>query len=356
MGQIQHDRPHGLLNGGMKQRIRLGGVLMMAALILTGCAQNELGRYSGYYKITLNDPKRVRNPIVKSENYWIQKEVVPEELFPGPTPGDLKSPETDYILGAGDLIDITVFELMAPGQPYISRQRVSQSGQITFPYLGAIKAAGLTTRGLEEKLSDLLEPDYLTNPQINVFVGEFHNLNVSVLNGVARAGLYPMTKQDMTLLELVAMSGGIMQLVEDYGYVIRKYAPDEVDMLMLEEGLPPPKEGEGAAKAEGGEKKAQGRREGRAGREGRRAACPGCDSCDTAARRARSAGSRARGTGSAEQGDGFGSGSRAGQGRACQGGSGHGAEGVGRSEPRCPAAPGAHGRRRHARRQEYRDA
>ena len=33
MGQIQHDRPHGLLNGGMKQRIRLGGVLMMAALI-----------------------------------------------------------------------------------------------------------------------------------------------------------------------------------------------------------------------------------------------------------------------------------------------------------------------------------
>ena len=258
MGQIQHDRPHGLLNGGMKQRIRLGGVLMMAALILTGCAQNELGRYSGYYKITLNDPKRVRNPIVKSENYWIQKEVVPEELFPGPTPGDLKSPETDYILGAGDLIDITVFELMAPGQPYISRQRVSQSGQITFPYLGAIKAAGLTTRGLEEKLSDLLEPDYLTNPQINVFVGEFHNLNVSVLNGVARAGLYPMTKQDMTLLELVAMSGGIMQLVEDYGYVIRKYAPDEVDMLMLEEGLPPPKEGEGAAKAEGGEKKAEG--------------------------------------------------------------------------------------------------
>jgi protein involved in polysaccharide export with SLBB domain len=238
------------------------GVLAVAAVFLAflaaGCAQNELGRYSGYWRpsLVVKDPTRVRNPIVKTDAYWIQKDVVPEEQFPGPTPDDLKASTADYILGPGDLVDITVFELMAPGQPYVTRERISQSGQVTFPYLGVVKAAGLATRGLEEKLADMLEPDYIRNPQVTVFVLEYRNLNVSVLTGVFRPGLYPMSKQDMTLLELVAMAGSVVQLVEDYGYVIRKYSPDEADLLMLESGLVP-KEGavpaeKGAAPAEKG--------------------------------------------------------------------------------------------------------
>jgi protein involved in polysaccharide export with SLBB domain len=230
------------------QRASVALLAAGALLLATGCAQNELGRYTGYYRPVITEPKRVRNAIVKSENYWIQKEVVPEEEFPGPTPGDLKPSEADYILGPGDLVDVTVFELMAPGQPYVSRLRVSQSGQVAFPYVGSIKCTGLTTRGMEEKLSDLLSPDYLANPQVAVFVSEYRNLNVSVLNGVARPGLYPMAKQDMSLLELVAMSGGIMQLTEDYGYVIRKYAPEEADMLALEAGIAPAEEGAGGEK------------------------------------------------------------------------------------------------------------
>ena len=248
MGRILPDST--LWTSGLTLLQRAGVALLAAGALLlaTGCAQNELGRYTGYYRPVITEPKRVRNAIVKSENYWIQKEVAPEEEFPGPMPGDLKPSEADYILGPGDLADITVFELMAPGQPYVSRLRVSQSGQVTFPYIGSIKCTGLTTRGLEEKLSDLLSPDYLANPQIAVFVSEYRNLNVSVLNGVARPGLYPMAKQDMSLLELVAMSGGIMQLTEDYGYVIRKYAPEEADMLALEAGIAPVEEGAGGEK------------------------------------------------------------------------------------------------------------
>ena len=221
------------------QRAGLLVLAVVAVLLATGCAQNEIGRYTGYYVPVITNPQRVRNAIVKSENYWIQKEVAPQEEFPGPTPDDLKPSEADYILGPGDLVDVTVFELMAPGVPYVTRLRISQSGQISFPYIGAVKCAGLTTRGVEEKLGDLFSPDYLTNPQISVFVSEYRNLNVSVLNGVARPGLYPMAKQDMSLLELVAMSGGILQLTEDYGYVIRKYAPEEADLLALEAGAAP---------------------------------------------------------------------------------------------------------------------
>jgi polysaccharide export outer membrane protein len=232
-----------------------GVVLGVLGLLVTGCAQNELGRYTGFQldQWVVNNPKRVRNAIVKSENYWIQKEVQPEEQFPGPTPTDLRKPEKDYILGAGDLADITVFELMQPGMPYVARQRITQTGHITFPYIGTVKAAGLTTRGLEEKLADMLEPDYLINPQVSVFVVEYRNLNVAVLNGVMRAGIYPMTREDMTLLELVAMAGGILQLTEDFGYVIREYSPDEADLLMLEAGVSPT---EGAGPVKGPKKPA----------------------------------------------------------------------------------------------------
>ena len=227
------------------------GLVGLLGLLSAGCAQSELGRYTGYQadQWIITNPKRVRNAIVKSEDYWIQKEVQPEEQFPGPTPTDLKKPEKDYILGPGDLVDVTVFELMAPGQPYLARQRITQTGHIAFPYIGTVKAAGLTTRGLEEKLSDMLEPDYIVNPQVQVFVAEYRNLNVSMLNGVMRPGVYPMTREDMKLLELVAMSGGVLQLVEDYGYVIREYSPDEADLLMLEAGVAP-KEGQAPAKPE----------------------------------------------------------------------------------------------------------
>jgi len=203
---------------------------------VAGCAQNEIGRVN-WLPWIISKPQqiqRIRNPIVKSENYWIQREFQPEEQFPGPTPNDLKRPEEDYILGSGDLIDITVFELITPGQPYIVRQRITQSGNITTRYLGSVKCAGLTARGLEEKLADMLEPDYIIDPQVDVFVMEYRNLAVSVLNGVFRPGRYPLLEQDMTLLELLAQAGGVVQTVEDYGYVVREYSPEEADMVMLE--------------------------------------------------------------------------------------------------------------------------
>jgi len=216
-------------------------VLAGAVLLSTGCAQNEIGRYN-WWPTVVNNPLRVRNPIVKSENYWVQRDVEPEEEFPGPMPEDLKRPQEDYILGAEDLVDVTVFELLAPGQPYVTRQRISQTGKITLPYLGTIQCMGLTARGLEEKLADMLEPDFLVDPQVTVFVQEYRNLEVSLLNGTPRPGRYALVGQDMTLLELLAQAGGVLELVENYGFVIRQYTPEEADILMLQAGTPPEEE------------------------------------------------------------------------------------------------------------------
>ena len=88
------------LRRGASRGIRATGlvgtvwVLAGAVLLSTGCAQNEIGRYN-WWPTVVNNSLRVRNLIVKSENYWVQRDVEPEEEFPGPTPEDLKQPQED---------------------------------------------------------------------------------------------------------------------------------------------------------------------------------------------------------------------------------------------------------------------
>ena len=50
-----------------------------------GLAPNEIGKY-GWNTANIKNPERSINKIVVSEDYWIQKEVLPKEEFPGPDP------------------------------------------------------------------------------------------------------------------------------------------------------------------------------------------------------------------------------------------------------------------------------
>ncbi|MDK1030900.1 MAG: polysaccharide biosynthesis/export family protein [Planctomycetia bacterium] len=231
--------------GRVRVATHVGIILGWAGLmLLVGCAEHEVGRGSGFRWPFRKNTLRVRNPIVTSPDYWIQKDVQPEEEFPGPTPQDLKPPEGDYIVGAGDRLIVSVFELMAPGVPTELDVRGSEQGQVTLPYLGTVKVLGLTTRGIEEKLKDILFPDYLKDPQVRIFVAEYRNRLVTLISGTMRPGVYPLLRHDVTLLEVLASAGGVLQAAEPYGYVIRFYKPEEADILMLESGKG----------AEGGEK------------------------------------------------------------------------------------------------------
>ncbi|MCK5707913.1 MAG: polysaccharide export protein [Candidatus Aureabacteria bacterium] len=112
---------------------------------------------------------------------------------------------SEYKLQSGDLLKITVHN-----QPDLTtRTRVSSDGFITFPLLGKIFLTGLTAQELEIRLKGLLEEDYLVNPQVLVFIEEYHPREISVLGEVMKPGKYNMPKEkDLTLLEAIAMAGG----------------------------------------------------------------------------------------------------------------------------------------------------
>ncbi|MGH9752300.1 MAG: polysaccharide biosynthesis/export family protein [Blastocatellia bacterium] len=109
-----------------------------------------------------------------------------------------------YRLGPADEIAIRV-----AGQPdyTLERVKVSPTGSIYHPLLGAVEVAGATMPRLVEWLTrDLSE--YLINPKVSVELLEANSAKIGVLGDVLRPGILIMNKP-MSVLEAIIASGGI---------------------------------------------------------------------------------------------------------------------------------------------------
>ncbi len=110
----------------------------------------------------------------------------------------------EYTIGPGDILKITVW-----GHDDLSKDYpVTLDGRVPFPLIGSLPAAGLTTSELARRLRDLLEKDYLVNPQVIVSVKDYLSTKVQVLGEAEKPGLFYLTGPT-TLLELLAKAGGL---------------------------------------------------------------------------------------------------------------------------------------------------
>ena len=110
----------------------------------------------------------------------------------------------EYTIGPGDILKIVVW-----GHEDLSREYpVTMEGYVPFPLIGRVKAIGLTTTQLARSLRDLLEKDYLVNPQVIVAVKEFLSRKVQVLGEAEKPGLFYLTGPT-TLVEILSKAGGL---------------------------------------------------------------------------------------------------------------------------------------------------
>lgn len=113
--------------------------------------------------------------------------------------------EPNYMLGAGDVIRISVFN----NPDLLLETRISEAGHITFPLIGAVKIGKLTPSAAEKRIAEKLETGgYLKKPQVNILVVSFQSKLVSVLGSVLKPGRYPM-ERETTVSDLLALVGGI---------------------------------------------------------------------------------------------------------------------------------------------------
>ncbi|QGZ94072.1 polysaccharide biosynthesis/export family protein [Terricaulis silvestris] len=107
---------------------------------------------------------------------------------------------TDYRLGAGDQLRITVFN-----EPELTGQFVvGSSGSIAYPLVGSVNAAGRTVPEFTEALQAALST-YVRAPSVSVEVTNYRPF--FILGEVQRPGTYPYSAS-LTVLNAVATAGG----------------------------------------------------------------------------------------------------------------------------------------------------
>lgn len=124
--------------------------------------------------------------------------------------------KADYVLGAGDVIRITVFQ-----SPELTLDtRVPESGVISYPLLGSVNIGGLTIAQAERRLAEgLLQGKFLRNPQVSILITQLRGSQASVLGHAVRPGRYPLELTNTRLSDLMALAGGV--------------APDGSDQLVV---------------------------------------------------------------------------------------------------------------------------
>jgi protein involved in polysaccharide export with SLBB domain len=120
---------------------------------------------------------------------------------------------TDYRLGAGDQLRITVFN-----EPELTGQYVvGSSGTIAYPLVGSIEAAGTTVPEFTEALQTALQT-YVRSPSVSVEVTNYRPF--FILGEVQRPGTYPYSA-NLTVLNAVATAGGFTYRANERRVFIR---------------------------------------------------------------------------------------------------------------------------------------
>ena len=143
-----------------------------------------------------------------------------------------------YIIGVGDILSVTIF---AGGTTQESLDlEVSSKGTISFPFLGEIKAEGLSVTQLRETVTRPLAEDYFVNPQVFISVRDqkskeanITHYKIYVLGKINSPGVYDF-REGLTALDACIMAGGFAQYAAPNRTTItRREAPGKQEIIKI---------------------------------------------------------------------------------------------------------------------------
>jgi protein involved in polysaccharide export with SLBB domain len=156
----------------------------------------------------------------------------PSPVYEGaedPRPADLVNIETDYVLGSGDVVRISIFELYQVGQIYVNDYIVTETGRISIPDVGQVQAGGLTESQLEQEIRDILSPSILKNPSVTAILLNSQSRYFSIVGqGVGQSARFQIPRYPIRLTDAIALAGGIAEFNVTYIYVSRDVPRDQV--------------------------------------------------------------------------------------------------------------------------------
>ena len=133
-----------------------------------------------------------------------------------------------YALRHGDRLQISVWR-----EDTLNREvKVLPDGSISFPLVGRIMVAGVSTVEVEKRIRDGLKP-YIPEAVVSVVVTATEGNTVYVLGKVLKPGPVPLTSADTTVLQVLSQAGGLDRFANgDAIVVLRKAAGDAREQTM----------------------------------------------------------------------------------------------------------------------------
>jgi polysaccharide export outer membrane protein len=154
---------------------------------------------------------------------------VRQDVPPNPTPvsddKDKKAGES-YIVGISDELQISVWKEPDLSGPVVVRP----DGMITVPVVDDVYVVGLTTKQVQDILTEKLKP-VVAEPQVTVIVRNIHSRKVYLVGQVGHAGAVPLSGHE-TVLQILAQSGGPgIYAKSDKIYILRLQADGRQERL-----------------------------------------------------------------------------------------------------------------------------
>jgi len=140
-----------------------------------------------------------------------------------PTAADMVTSAKDYAISANDLLQISISDLNGPGLDTIKTARVTESGNISLPNIGPVRAEGLTEYELEQAIASAYRTaNIIANATVSVTVAEPRGRTVEIMGAVQSPGQYAILDPEFRLIDALVLARDVTTPTLDYIYVIRK--------------------------------------------------------------------------------------------------------------------------------------
>jgi polysaccharide export outer membrane protein len=144
------------------------------------------------------------------------------------TPDPTKPPEEFYVIGAGDVLNISIWK-----EPSLSGMvKVRPDGFVTLPLVNEIQVVGMTTAQLRKVLENKYR-EFTVDPFVTVRLEAIASSEVFLVGQVVRPGALPLNGNE-TLLQILTRAGGLtifadrsnIRLVRRDGDKVTEYIAD----------------------------------------------------------------------------------------------------------------------------------
>jgi len=183
----KNNRNHGERPGRRPTAI----LLLTLSVLLAGC----LNPHEEKLNMAMAESHVMRTPEARDTEEFNR------ELMAG---AQISSDPADLLLGAGDLLEVEVFE----AQELQAKVRVSSRGYITLPLVGPVEVKGLSAREAELHIEELYREKYIKDPHVSVFVEEHYSQRVTLLGELKSPGTYDYPRK-MRLIAVLSLAGGL---------------------------------------------------------------------------------------------------------------------------------------------------